>query len=210
MVLSSIWISYSGSISFGCWYVLNRSRKRCSVIDGLLVPASCEVWLRRSIINTLDSPSRTPPTNELLIAIPFITRYILSTHSWIIFYLNNSTTAEIPLSEVLVSQLVAYDSEKDLLPVMLANCSYSLEVGKETSSQYNWEALQKQIIDRFIRGRPTVEFQVTISSIRGKKNSLSKRQNYTILDVLRKFANKSFKAVNGNLTFQSSLAFSLK
>lgn len=88
-----------------------------------------------------------------------------------------------------MSQLVAYDSEKDLLPVMLANCSYSLEVGKETSSQYNWEALQKQIIDRFIRGRPTVEFQVTISSIRGKKNSLSKRQNYTILDVLRKFAN---------------------
>ena len=210
MVLSSIWISYSGSISFECWYVLNRSRKRCSIIDGLLVPASCEVWLRRSIINTLDSPSRTPPTTELLIAIPFITRYILSTHSWIIFYLNNSTTAEIPLSEVSVSQLVAYDSEKDLLPVMLANCSYSLEVGKETSSQYNWEALQKQIIDRFIRGRPTVEFQVTISSIRGKKNSLSKRQNYTILDVLRKFANKSFKAVNGNLTFQSSLAFSLK
>ena len=109
-----------------------------------------------------------------------------------------------------MSQLVAYDSEKDLLPVMLANCSYSLEVGKETSSQYNWEALQKQIIDRFIRGRPTVEFQVTISSIRGKKNSLSKRQNYTILFVLRKFANKSFKAVNGNLTFQSSRAFSLK
>ena len=109
-----------------------------------------------------------------------------------------------------MSQLVAYDSEKDLLPVMLANCSYSLEVGKETSSQYNWEALQKQIIDRFIRGRPTVEFQVTISSIRGKKNSLSKRQNYTILDVLRKFANKSFKAVNGNLTFQPSLVFSLK
>ena len=126
------------------------------------------------------------------------------------FLSDNSTTAEIPLSEVSVSQLVAYDSEKDLLPVMLANCSYSLEVGKETSSQYNWEALQKQIIDRFIRGRPTVEFQVTISSIRGKKNSLSKRQNYTILDVLRKFANKSFKAVNGNLTFQPSLAFSLK
>ena len=108
-----------------------------------------------------------------------------------------------------MSQLVTYDSEKDLLPVMLANCSYSLEVGKETSLQYNWEALQKQIIDRFIRGRPTVEFQVTISSICDKRNSLSKSQNYTILIFLRKFANKSFKAVNGNLTFQSSLAFSL-
>ena len=74
--------------------------------------------------------------------------------------MNERTASKIPLSEVSLSQLVAYDPEKDLLPVMLANCSYSLEVGKETLLQYNWEALQKQIIDRFIRGRPTVEFKV--------------------------------------------------
>ncbi len=60
------------------------------------------------------------------------------------------------------SQLIAYDSEKDLLPVMLANRSYSLEVGKETLLQYNWETLEKQIIDRFIRGRPEVDFEVNI------------------------------------------------
>ena len=70
--------------------------------------------------------------------------------------LNDS--AKIPFTEVSSSQLVAYDSEKDLLPVMLANCTYTLEVGKETSLQYNWEALQKQIFDKFIRGRPIVEF----------------------------------------------------
>lgn len=70
------------------------------------------------------------------------------------------STAKIPLSEVSMSQLVAYDSEKDLLPVMLANCSYSLEVGKETSLQYNWEALQKQIVDRYLRGRPIVELKL--------------------------------------------------
>ena len=64
-----------------------------------------------------------------------------------------------------MSQLVTSDSEKDLLPVMLANCSYAVEVGKETSLQYNWEALQKQIVDRFIHRRPTVEFQVTVFSI---------------------------------------------
>lgn len=43
---------------------------------------------------------------------------------------------------------------------MLANCSYSLEVGKETQLQYSWETLEKQVIDRFIRGRPLVDFQV--------------------------------------------------
>ena len=61
-----------------------------------------------------------------------------------------------------MSQLIAYDSEKDLMPVMLANCSYSLEVGKETQLQYNWETLEKRIIDRFIRGRPLVDFEVHV------------------------------------------------
>ncbi|XP_022797655.1 E3 ubiquitin-protein ligase rnf213-alpha-like isoform X3 [Stylophora pistillata] len=70
------------------------------------------------------------------------------------------TTSKIPLAEVSASQLVAYDSEKDLLPVMLANCTYSLEVGKEKKLQYNWETLQKQIVDKFIRGRPIVEFKL--------------------------------------------------
>ncbi|CAH3041024.1 unnamed protein product, partial [Porites evermanni] len=66
----------------------------------------------------------------------------------------------VPLSEVSPSQLIAYDHERDLLPVMLANCSYSLEMGRETQLQYNWETLEKQIIDRFIRGRPEVNFDV--------------------------------------------------
>ena len=61
-----------------------------------------------------------------------------------------------------MSQLIAYDSEKDLMPVMLANCSYSLEVGKETQLQYNWETLEKRIIDRFIRGRLPVRFEVNL------------------------------------------------
>jgi len=65
-----------------------------------------------------------------------------------------------------MSQLIAFDSEKDLLPVMLANCSYSLEVGKETQLQYNWETLEKQIIDRFIRRRPLVDFKVSVIIIR--------------------------------------------
>ena len=68
------------------------------------------------------------------------------------------STSIVSLSEVSASQLIAYDPEKDLLPVMLANCTYSLEVGRETQLKYNWETLEKQIIDRFIRGRPEVDF----------------------------------------------------
>lgn len=103
---------------------------------------------------TLPLPSTVYlPTFDLL----YLSEYLIVRN---ILGPNDSTIAKIPFAEVSLSQLVAYDSEKDLLPVMLANCTYTLEVGKDTSLQYNWEALQKQIVDKFIRGRPIVEFKV--------------------------------------------------
>ena len=95
----------------------------------------------------------------------------------VISYPNNRTAGKIPLSEVSVSQLIAYDSEKDLLPLMLANCSYSLEVGKETQLQYNWETLEKQIVDRFLRGRPLVDFEVNIVLVRNTELLVIKKIN---------------------------------
>ena len=64
------------------------------------------------------------------------------------------------MSEVTMSHLIAYDPERDLLPLILAHCNYSLEVGKETLVQYDWAALERQLIDRFLRGRPFVDFKV--------------------------------------------------
>ena len=79
-----------------------------------------------------------------------------------------------------MSQLIAYDSEKELLPVMLANCSYSLEVGQETQLRYNWETLEKQIIDRFIRGRPRVEFEVNNLQCTGFSSKITVRKTVCV------------------------------
>lgn len=68
----------------------------------------------------------------------------------------------IQLQDVTASQLICYDAERDLLPLILAQCNYSLEVGKGTLVQYNWEALERQLIDRFIRGRPLIDFKVRL------------------------------------------------
>ena len=62
---------------------------------------------------------------------------------------------------VTMSHLIAYDPERDLLPLILAHCNYSLEVGQETLVHYDWAALERQLIDRFLRGRPFVEFKVS-------------------------------------------------
>ncbi|XP_068694646.1 E3 ubiquitin-protein ligase rnf213-alpha-like isoform X2 [Montipora foliosa] len=65
----------------------------------------------------------------------------------------------IQLQDVTTSQLISYDTERDLLPLILAQCNYSLEVGKGTLVQYNWEALERQLIDRFIGRRPLIDFK---------------------------------------------------
>ena len=64
-----------------------------------------------------------------------------------------------------MSHLIAYDTERDLLPLILAHCNYSLEVGQETSVQYDWAALERQLIDRFLRGRPFVDFKVSCGKL---------------------------------------------
>jgi hypothetical protein len=67
---------------------------------------------------------------------------------------------EIPLSNVTKAHLVAYDPEKDLLPMIYAHCDYSLKVGEGTTIDFNWKCLERQLVDRFIRGRPGLTYVV--------------------------------------------------
>ncbi|PFX19443.1 E3 ubiquitin-protein ligase RNF213 [Stylophora pistillata] len=71
----------------------------------------------------------------------------------------DSFLERVSVSEVTLSHLVAYDPQRDLLPLILAHCNYSLEVGQETLVHYDWAALERQLIDRLFRGRPFVEFK---------------------------------------------------
>ena len=64
------------------------------------------------------------------------------------------------MDEVTTSTLIAYDFDRDLYPLILAHCDYSLEVGKGMDVRYNYHSLERQIVDRFVIGRPLVVFKV--------------------------------------------------
>ena len=57
--------------------------------------------------------------------------------------------------------LVSYDLEKDLIPIILANCNYSLTAGEHTRMEYDFIALERQIEERFIRGKPRINAEVS-------------------------------------------------
>jgi len=66
----------------------------------------------------------------------------------------------ISVTEVTRSQLISYDTDQDLLPLVHAHCHYSLEVGQGTTVEYDWPAVQRHLIDRLIRGRCLIAFKV--------------------------------------------------
>eukprot|EP00118_Oscarella_pearsei_P024112 m.298997 g.298997 ORF g.298997 m.298997 type:complete len:1015 (+) comp40786_c0_seq14:4240-7284(+) len=66
----------------------------------------------------------------------------------------------ISMNEVTNAQLISYDYEKDFLPLLLAHCNYSLEVGRGSDITYDFAALERQLVDRFLTGKPKIKFQV--------------------------------------------------
>ena len=63
----------------------------------------------------------------------------------------------IPLSQLQDCHLLNYESH--IIPVVLNHCHHSLEVGKGTDIQYDLPALEKKIVDRFIHGKPLIQFE---------------------------------------------------
>ena len=67
----------------------------------------------------------------------------------------------VPIQEATFYDLVAYDHDVDLIPMLYAHCSYSLEIGKGTIIDYNFIALERQLVTTFISGKPMLDVGVS-------------------------------------------------
>ncbi|XP_052244237.1 E3 ubiquitin-protein ligase RNF213-like [Dreissena polymorpha] len=61
-----------------------------------------------------------------------------------------------PMS-VTSAHLISYDHEQDLMPLVLANCQYSVEMGVGTKIEYDFAGIERQLIDRFICSKSRIE-----------------------------------------------------
>uniref|UniRef100_A0A8C2WA85 Uncharacterized protein n=1 Tax=Cyclopterus lumpus TaxID=8103 RepID=A0A8C2WA85_CYCLU len=67
-----------------------------------------------------------------------------------------SNDYKVTVAELTEQHVIHYELEKDLLPLVLSNCQYSLECGHETISQYDLPRIQQQILTRFLQGKPLI------------------------------------------------------
>ena len=65
---------------------------------------------------------------------------------------------KVPASQIQSCHLLDY--EHQILSIVLSHCHYSLEHGKGQNVSYDLQALEKNIVDRFIHGKPLILLEI--------------------------------------------------
>ena len=61
---------------------------------------------------------------------------------------------KVPITHIHRCHLLDY--EHQIVSVVLSHCCYSLRVGQAHTVQYDHQALEKHILDKFIHGKPRI------------------------------------------------------
>lgn len=69
---------------------------------------------------------------------------------------------KVPLVALSESQLALCHPERELLPLVLANCHYTLEKGQQTVSSLDHQAIERELSRRFFSSKPRIQ---TVSPI---------------------------------------------
>uniref|UniRef100_A0A3Q2W9T8 Ring finger protein 213b n=1 Tax=Haplochromis burtoni TaxID=8153 RepID=A0A3Q2W9T8_HAPBU len=68
-------------------------------------------------------------------------------------------------SRISETQLTLCHPEKELLPLVLAHCQYTLKKGGETDSSYDLPIIQTQLARRFLAGKPLIKAEPLKGSV---------------------------------------------
>ncbi|NWU10901.1 RN213 ligase, partial [Cephalopterus ornatus] len=111
---------------------------------------------------TLDSELEVllPRRQGLGLCSTALASYLISLHNDFIHSVNKHIKEDdrylISPSEVADLHLISYEVERDLIPLILSNCQYSMEKGGETLQDFDLEKIQQQVISKFLQGKPLI------------------------------------------------------
>uniref|UniRef100_A0A2K6UDD8 E3 ubiquitin-protein ligase RNF213 n=1 Tax=Saimiri boliviensis boliviensis TaxID=39432 RepID=A0A2K6UDD8_SAIBB len=89
--------------------------------------------------------------------------YLIRLHNETIYVVEKlseeNSSYSVDASEVTDLHVVSYEVERDLTPLILSNCQYQVEQGRETLQEFDLEKIQRQIISRFLQGKPRLSLK---------------------------------------------------
>uniref|UniRef100_A0A8C9LXS5 E3 ubiquitin-protein ligase RNF213 n=1 Tax=Piliocolobus tephrosceles TaxID=591936 RepID=A0A8C9LXS5_9PRIM len=89
--------------------------------------------------------------------------YLIRLHNEIVYAVeklsegNNSYSVDA--ADVTDLHVISYEVERDLTPLILSNCQYQVEQGRETLQEFDLEKIQRQIVSRFLQGKPRLSLK---------------------------------------------------
>ncbi|XP_053149440.1 E3 ubiquitin-protein ligase RNF213 [Hemicordylus capensis] len=86
--------------------------------------------------------------------------YLISLHNDFVYTVENYTKDtnrySVSPAEVADLHMISYEVERDLIPLILSNCQYSVEKGGSALEEFDLEKIQQQITSRFLQGKPLI------------------------------------------------------
>ncbi|XP_034426662.1 E3 ubiquitin-protein ligase rnf213-beta-like [Hippoglossus hippoglossus] len=136
----------------------------------------------REVTTKFLTPSRHGPGSCLRTLVDFLSE----THNSLVREARRASHQEdseyiVMLERISETQLTLCNPERELLPLVLAHCHYTLKKGRETDRSYDLLGIQTQLARRFLAGKPLIkadtsrylnrhlqDFSVVLSEVRGK------------------------------------------
>ncbi|XP_060597666.1 E3 ubiquitin-protein ligase rnf213-alpha-like [Ruditapes philippinarum] len=73
-----------------------------------------------------------------------------------------SSSVKVRPKEITSADLISYDEEHDLIPLVLANCQYTFMMGEGNKIDYDFKGLERQIMDRFLFSKSEIEISTVL------------------------------------------------
>ncbi|XP_052083737.1 E3 ubiquitin-protein ligase rnf213-alpha-like [Mytilus californianus] len=112
---------------------------------------------------------------------------------------------KVNVKDISSAHLISYHPEKDLLPMVLANCNYSFEVGQGTKVDYDFSNLERQLIDRFLFSKSIITDikEITTFTYRSESTNASMFEELSLRIKQTRINNSVHSQICGELQVRS-------
>ncbi|XP_046887613.1 E3 ubiquitin-protein ligase rnf213-beta isoform X4 [Hypomesus transpacificus] len=124
-----------------------------------VAPQLCEKELTMDSSGEFLSPCRHGPGSCLQVLLNFLsqTHNSLVSEARRLSHLDHGSDYSVPLEGVSETQLTLCHPERELLPLVLAHCHYTLRKGRAADCSYNLRGIQAQLARSHVTGKPLIK-----------------------------------------------------
>ncbi|XP_069786067.1 E3 ubiquitin-protein ligase rnf213-alpha isoform X2 [Narcine bancroftii] len=74
----------------------------------------------------------------------------------VVKYTPESTLYSVSPQDVSELHVIRYEIGKDMIPLLSSNCQYTVEKGSEMVIEYDFNSIEQQLTNRFLKGKPLI------------------------------------------------------